>query len=110
MPTTVTEKQRDPRDSWLVRAAVLLAVLAVAFLYVRGCVANSRPVSSDEAVEIARAEVSFKPDRYQVRLVQQGVPPRSYWGVSFVKLGPAGRPTRVEVFLVDAKTGDVRPA
>ena len=61
-------------------------------------------------VVIARAEVSFTPDRHQVRLVQQGVPPRSYWGVSFVKLGPAGRPTRVEVFLVDAKTGDVRPA
>ena len=112
MPSTSTdsEKPRDLRDSPYVRIAMLVAVLAVAFLYVRGCVANSRPVSSDAAVEIARAEVSFTPDRYQVRLVQQGVPPRSYWGVSFVKLGPAGRPTRVEVFLVDAKTGDVRPA
>jgi hypothetical protein len=89
---------------------MLVAVLAVAFLYVRGCVADSRPVSSAEAVAIARTEVSFRPDRHQVRLVQQGVPPRSYWGVSFVQLGPGGRPIKVEVFLVDAKTGDVRPA
>ena len=112
MPSTDidTAKPRDLRDSPYVRIAILVAVLAVAFLYVRGCVAQSRPVSSDRAVAIARAEVSFTPDRHQVRLVQQGVPPRSYWGVSFVKLGPEGRPTRVEVFLVDAKTGDVKPA
>jgi len=109
MPTTVTEKQRDPRDSWLVRAAVLLAVLAVAFLYVRGCQANSRPITMDDAVEIAREEVSFTPDRHQVRFIQQGIPARGYWGVSFVDDGPNGVPAQVEVYLVDAKTGDVRP-
>ena len=112
MPSTSTdsEKPRDLRDSPYVRIAMLVAVLAVAFLYVRGCQANSRPISSGEAVALARADVSFRPDRHQVRLVQQGVPPRSYWGVSFVQLGPEGRPVRVEVFLVDAKTGDVAPA
>ena len=89
---------------------MLVAVLAVAFLYVRGCVANSRPISSGDAVEIAREEVAFTPDRHQVRLVQQGVPARAYWGVSFVKDGPQGRPIRVQVFLVDAKTGDVTRA
>jgi hypothetical protein len=89
---------------------MLVAVLAVAFLYVRGCTANSRPVSSDEAVAIARAEVSFTPDRYQVRFVQRGIPVRGYWGVSFLKVGPDGVPTKVELFLVDAKTGDVTPA
>jgi len=109
-PSIDTEKPRDLRDSWLVRAAVLLAVLAVAFLYVRGCQAESRQVSDEEAVEIARAEVSFTPDRHQVRFLQRGIPPRSYWGVSFVEDGPNGVPTRVEVFLVDARTGDVAPA
>ncbi len=109
-PTTDTEKPRDLRDNWLVRAAVLFAVLAVAFLYVRGCQAQSRPVTQEEAVEIARAEVSFTPDRYQVRFIQQGIPARGYWGVSFVDDGPNGVPEEVEVYLVDAKTGDVRPA
>ena len=109
-PTTDTGKQRDPRDSRLVRAAVLLAVLAVAFLYVRGCQSPDRPISQEDAVEIARAEVSFEPDRYNVRFIQQGIPARGYWGVSFVDDGPNGVPEEVEVYLVDAKTGDVRPA
>ena len=110
MPSTDTAKPRDPRDSWLVRAAVLLAVFAVAFLYVRGCQAESRQISDEEAVEIARAEISFTPDRYQVRFLQRGIPTRSYWGVSFVEDGPNGVPTKVEVYLVDARTGDVTPA
>jgi len=108
-PTSDTAKPRDPRDSWLVRAAVLVAVLAVSFLYVRGCQDRSRPITQDEAVEIARAEVSFTPDRYNVRFIQQGIPARGYWGVSFVDDGPNGVPKEVEVYLVDAKTGDVRP-
>ena len=39
------------------------------------------------------AEVSFTPDRYQVRFLQRGIPARSYWGVSFVDDGPNGVPT-----------------
>ena len=108
-PTTDTGKPRDLRDNWLVRAAVLLAVLAVSLLYVRGCQDRSRPVTQDEAVEIARAEVTFQPDRYNVRFIQQGIPARGYWGVSFVDDGPNGVAKEVEVYLVDAKTGDVRP-
>jgi hypothetical protein len=81
----------------------------VAFLYVRGCQAESRQVSDEEAVELARAEVSFTPDRHQVRFLQRGIPVRGYWGVSFVDDGPNGVPTRVEVYLVDARTGDVTP-
>ena len=112
MPSTTTgsEKPRDLRDNPYVRIAILVAVLAVAFLYVRGCVAQSRPVSSDQAVEIARKQVSFTPDRYQVRFLQRGIPARGYWGVSFMKVDANGVPTRVEVYLVDAKTGDVAPA
>jgi hypothetical protein len=39
----------------------------------------------------------------------QGIPARGYWGVSFVDDGPNGVLEEVEVYLVDAKTGDVRP-
>ncbi len=107
MPSTVTEKPRDLRDSPFFRIGLLVAILALAFLFARGCQEETRPVSSEEAVELARAEVSFTPDRHQVRFVQQGIPARGYWGVSFVELGPDGAPAKVEVFLVDARTGDV---
>lgn len=107
MPSTATDKPRDLRDNPFFRIGLLVAILAVAFLFARGCQEAARPVSSEEAVELARAEVSFTPDRHQVRFVQRGIPARGYWGVSFVELGPNGRPTKVEVFLVDARTGDV---
>lgn len=107
MSSIGTEKPRDLRDNPLVRIAILVAILAVAFLFFRGCQEEARKVSSEQAVELARAEVSFTPDRHQVRFVQRGVPARGYWGVSFIELGPEGRPTKVEVFLVDARTGDV---
>ena len=104
---TTEKKPRDLRDNALVRVGILVAFLAVAFLFARGCQEEARPVSSEKAVELARAEVSFTPDRYQVRFVQRGVPARGYWGVSFVEEGPDGAPAKVEVFLVDARTGDV---
>ena len=108
MPSTDTDKpRRDPRDRAVVRVAIMVAVLAVAFLSARSCGSAGREVSSERAVEIARHEASFTPDRQMVRLVQRGLPPRAYWGVSLVKSGPDGRPTSVQVFLVDAKTGDV---
>ena len=110
MPSTTTDKPRDLRDRQLFRVAVLVAVLAVAMLYVRGCGSQGRQISSERAVELAREEVSFTPERHQVRLVQQGIPARAYWGVSFITVNADGLPERVEVFLVDAKTGDVRRA
>jgi hypothetical protein len=87
--------------------ALLVGVLLVALLFVRGCGSGSREVSSERAVNLARQEVSFAPDRHQVRLVQRGIPPRAYWAVSLYDVDRNGSPTRTEVFLVDTKTGDV---
>jgi hypothetical protein len=87
--------------------AALVAVLLVAGLFARSCGSGSSGVSSERAVELARAEASFDPDREQVRLIQRGIPPRRYWGVSLYDVGPSGRPTRVEIFLVDLRTGAV---
>lgn len=84
-----------------------MAVLLVAALFARSCGSTSGEISSERALELARAEASFEPDREQVRLVQRGIPPRRFWGVSLYDVGANGRPTRVEVFLVDARTGDV---
>jgi hypothetical protein len=98
----------DPRDRTLFRVLALLAVLGLAFLVARGCAGTDREVTPDEATEIARSEAAFEPERVQVRFVQQGVPPRGYWAVSFSTVAENGRIDRVQVVLVDAETGEVR--
>ena len=104
--TPHTAPSRDLRDRPFGRLVLIGAVLAVAFLSARACQASDG-VSSERAVELARAEATFEPDRTQVRLVQQGIPPRAFWAVSLYDVGPGGQPTKVEVFLVDRKTGSV---
>ena len=105
-PSTGVERSRDLRDRPLGRLAAIAAVLAVAFFSARACQGPDN-VSSQRAVELARAEATFAPDRTQVRLVQRGVPPRQYWAVSLYDVDASGRPTRVEAFLVDRRTGEV---
>jgi hypothetical protein len=105
--STERKPGRDLRDSWIFRVAVLVAVLLAAFGVARGCGAAGRNVSSDEAVEIARKSTDFEPDRVQVRFVQQGIPPHPFWAVSLYDVSAAGRPTKVEVVLIDAETGKV---
>jgi len=93
-----------------VRIAIIVTVLVVALLFAKSCGSAGRDVSQDKAVELARKKVSFDPDRYQIRFLQQGIPPHPVWGVSFYDVGANGAPTRVEVFLVDATTGEVERA
>ena len=107
-PSTDAARSRDPRDRPLGRLALIVAVLAVAFLSARAC-RPSGEISSERAVELARAEVAFKPDRTQVRFVQRGIPPRAYWAVSLYNVDEAGRPTEFVAVLVDRKTGEVTP-
>jgi hypothetical protein len=103
-PSTDAARSRDLRDRPLGRLVLIGAVLVIAFLSVRAC-QPSDGVSSTRAVELARAAASFEPDRTQVRLVQQGIPPRAFWAVSLYDVSQDGRPTKVEVYLVDRKTG-----
>lgn len=104
-PSTDDARSRDLRDRPLGRLVLIVAVLVVALLSARAC--RSSEVSPARAVEIARAEASFAPDRTQVRLVQRGIPPRPYWAVSLYDVDADGQPTTVEVYLVDRKTGAV---
>ena len=97
---------RDLRDSVVGRIALIVGALALAFLAAHSCGSSDGEISSERAVEIAHAEASFTPDSHQVRLVQQGIPPRAYWAVSLYD-GPPSSPTKYEVFLVDRQTGDV---
>ena len=83
----------------------MVAVLALALVSARACQSRGEDVSSNRAIELARADASFDADRAQVRLVQRGIPPRAYWAVSLYDVGPNGAPAKVEVFLVDRATG-----
>jgi hypothetical protein len=93
---------------------LLAAVLALALVSTRACGGGEREVDADEAIELARAEVSFEPCTEQgcaiAQFVQRGIPPRAYWIVGFAERLVDGDPTRTENFLVDAETGDVTRA
>lgn len=89
---------------------MVLVVLLAAGVVARSCGSAGRNVSSDRAVEIARESTKFRPDKVQVRFVQQGIPPRPLWAVSLYDVDADGRPTKIEVIVVDARTGGiVRP-
>ena len=82
-------------------------MLLLALLVARGCAGAGSEISKEEAVEIARREVDYRPDRTQVRLVRQGFQSRPYWAVSLSTLDASGNLDRVTVVLVDARTREV---
>ena len=87
---------------------VLLAAAGVA----RSCGSHNARISQAEAVAIARENASFTPCGQQgcvmVRAVQRGLPTRLVWIVGLAEnLDASGRPTAVENFLIDARTGEL---
>ena len=98
---------RGLRDSALGKAAILVAVLIAALLVARSCGSRDTEVTSNEAAEIARGEVSFEPDQVVTRFVPRGIESRPTWAVSLSTLAAGGALERVTVVVVDARTGDV---
>lgn len=80
-------------------------MLAVALLAARSC-GSSGDVTSEQAREIASGVQAFEPDEVQVRFFRQGVNADPLWAVSMYQ-GTARRPTRVQVVVIDARTGDI---
>lgn len=107
-PGEPSSPSRDLRDSWRFRLGALAVVLLVALLSARAC-STDREVSQAEAVATAREKTSWEPDRVQVRLVQRGIPPRAVWAVSLYDVDANGSPTRVNLVLVDGRTGEIVP-
>jgi hypothetical protein len=99
--------RRDLRDRPVGRILILLAVLAVAFVAVKSCASRDTEVDSAEAVEIAREEVDYEPERVMVRFTPRGIDSRPHWAVSLSVVDAAGNAERVTVVLVDARTGQV---
>jgi hypothetical protein len=86
---------------------MLVAVLVLAVVAAKSCASRDTEVSSDEAVEIAREEIDYAPDRVMVRFTPRGVNSRPYWAVSLSTVDAAGNLELVTVVLVNARTGDV---
>ena len=93
------------------RVAVIAAVLVVAFVAAQTCQKSSIRLDKDQAIAKAEAQVSFEPQRTQVRLLRQGITSKPYWIVSLSR--PGKRPgtfSRLAVFRVNANTGKVQRA
>lgn len=100
-------RRRDLRDSTLGRVAIVAVVLALALVAARSCgAAGDDPLTRSQAVDKAGTVSVFEPDGYQVRYVNQGIPPRGTWIVSFYD-GTVEDPTTVQIVLVDAATGEI---
>jgi hypothetical protein len=102
-----SERGRSLRDRPLFRVAALALVLLLAFLASRSCASRDTEISQDEAVEIAREEIDYEPDRVGVRFLPQGFQSRPTWAVSLSTVGEDGELTRITVVVVDGETGEI---
>jgi hypothetical protein len=96
---------RSLRERPLGRVAIVVGVLLLALVVSRACTGRGSEISEEEAVAIARREVTYQPDRTMVRFVRRGAPrARPFWAVSLSTLDSEGKLDRVTVVLVDART------
>jgi hypothetical protein len=104
---TVAGRARGLRDSPLGKVALLVAVLALAYVASQSCASRETEITKEEAVEIARNEVDFEPDRVMTRFIPRGIRSRPNWAVSLSTLGAAGQLERATVIVIDGRTGDI---
>lgn len=64
------------------------AVLAVLFIFFRGC--SGVEISEEDAVATARAQIDFEPERTEARVLRQGIPAQPMWVVVFIVQDPEG--------------------
>jgi hypothetical protein len=87
---------------------VIGLVLVAAFVFAQTCQKDQIRVSKEQAIQTARDQVSFDPERTQIRLLRQGINARPFWIVSLSI--PGEREDTFEqlaVVRVDANNGKV---
>lgn len=93
--------------TWL-RVGVIVAVLVVAFVAAQTCQRSSIRLDKNQAIAKAEQQVTFTPQRTQVRLLRQGVTSKPYWVVSLSRRGKReGTFSELAVFRINANTGKV---
>jgi hypothetical protein len=88
--------------------AVVLAVLALAFVVAQNCQQEQVRLAKGQAIERAEQEVDFEPTRTAVRLLRQGLDSKPFWIVSLSIPRTRGEGyRRLTVVRIDANTGKV---
>ena len=85
----------------------MVALIALGLVLTRVLGKTTPKVSKDDAVAVARPNVDFKPQGYNIRLLRQGIPPRPVWAVSFWIRKAGGGFSRITIVLVDANSGQI---
>jgi hypothetical protein len=87
---------------------VIGLVLVAAFVFAQTCQKDQVRVSKEQAIQTARDQVSFTPERTQVRLLRQGINSKPFWIVSLSIPGKTEDTfRRIAVVRVDANNGKV---
>jgi peptidase YpeB-like protein len=87
---------------------VIALVLVAAFVFAQTCQKDQVRVSEEQAIQIARDQVSFEPERTQIRMLRQGLNSKPFWIVSLSIPGETeGTFRRIAVVRVDANSGKV---
>ena len=86
----------------------VLALFALTFVVAQSCQQSQVRIDQQRAVQIARPEAGFTPERTQVRLVRQGLTGSPYWAISFSVAAPSGDGySKLTTVRVDANSGKV---
>ena len=87
---------------------VIGLVLVAAFVFAQTCQKDQIRISKEQAIATAREQVSFTPERTQIRLLRQGINSKPFWIVSLSIPGPTDDTfKRIAVVRVDANDGKV---
>jgi hypothetical protein len=87
---------------------VIALVLVAAFVFAQTCQKDQVRVSEEQAIQIARDEVSFEPERTQIRMLRQGLNSKPFWIVSLSIPGETEDTfERLAVVRIDANSGRV---
>jgi hypothetical protein len=89
------------------RVAFMVALLALGLVLTRVLGRTNPKFSKQDAIAVARPNVDFKPQGYNIRLLRQGIPPRPVWAVSFWIRKAGGGYSKITLVLVDANSGRV---
>jgi hypothetical protein len=91
-----------------VRPAVLVVVLALAFVAAQTCQKSQIRLDKNEAIAKAEDQIPFKPEHVQIRLLRQGFSSRPFWIVSLYVPGRVQDTfSKLAVVRINANSGEV---
>jgi hypothetical protein len=87
---------------------VIGLALVAAFVFAQTCQKDQVRVSKEQAIQTARNQVTFEPERTQIRMLRQGINSQPFWIVSLSIPGETeGTFKQITVVRVDANNGKV---